>query len=71
MGGAQDDPRTGFDHWVSFKGQGTYEADGHVLNVNGRSVPRTKYMTDELTDYAVNWLRQQHTDKPFLLYLSN
>jgi N-acetylglucosamine-6-sulfatase len=42
------------------------------LNVNGRWVPQTKYITDELTDYAIDWLTGQHTgDKPWMLYLSH
>lgn len=71
MGGTSDAPRPGFDRWVSFRGQGTYAPERHSLNVNGDQVPRTKYMTDELTDYAVDWLNEQDVDKPFLLYLSH
>jgi N-acetylglucosamine-6-sulfatase len=71
MGGSSDAPRPGFDHWVSFRGQGTYAAGKQSLNVNGKQVPRTKYMTDELTDHAVEWLQGQTADKPFLLYLSH
>ncbi len=66
--GVDDSPRPGFDHWVSFKGQGTYlnpdiNADGRALKVNG-------YITDILSDYAVNFIRQPR-DKPFLLYLAH
>jgi N-acetylglucosamine-6-sulfatase len=71
MGGASDAPRPGFDHWVSFRGQGTYFPKGQSLNVNGQQVPRQKYMTDELTDYAVAWLVEQTQDQRFLLYLSH
>lgn len=73
MGGAHDDPRPGFDHWVSFRGQGNYLSPGpkYTLNVNGRRVPQRGYITDELTDYAVQWLEQQDGDKPFFLYLSH
>lgn len=71
MGGSSDAPRPGFDHWVSFRGQGTYAAGKQFLNVNGKQVPRQKYMTDELTDYAVQWLQGQTADQPFLLYLSH
>src|SRR3546814_9758447 len=28
-------------------------------------------ITDELTGYAVDWLKQQGNDKPFMLYLSH
>lgn len=71
MGGSSDEKRSGFNHWVSFKGQGTYAPEKQTLNVNGTHVPRTKYMTDELTDYATQWLNSRTTDKPFLLYLSH
>ena len=49
----------GFDHWVSFRGQGTYAPGKQTLNVNGRQVPRTKYMTDELTEYSTQWLNSR------------
>ncbi len=73
MGGASDDPRPGFDHWVSFRGQGHYRSPGprYTLNVNGERVPQRGYITDELTDYAVDWLGEIDHDKPFFLYLSH
>lgn len=74
MGIEGDDPQPGFDHWVSFRGQGEYYAPdkNYTLNVDGRRVPLTGYMTDELTDYAVAWLKQQRpAEKPFFLYLSH
>ncbi len=73
MGGAADDPRPGFDHWISFRGQGNYLPPGprYTLNVDGKRVPQKGYITDELTDYAVDWLKQQAGEKPFFLYLSH
>lgn len=83
MGGDIDDPQRGFDHWVAFKGQGTYWPDGHGttrevpqttydgFNVNGKRVEQRGYITDELTDYALDWLRQRDTEKPFFLYVSH
>jgi len=74
MGGTTDEPRPGFDHWVSFRGQGQYlppENRGWSLNVNGESVPQRGYITDELTDYAVDWLESRDSDRPFMLYLSH
>ncbi|MDG2222579.1 MAG: sulfatase [Rubripirellula sp.] len=71
MGGSSDAPRPGFDHWVSFRGQGTYAANKQSLNVNGKRVARTRYMTDELTDYATDWISSQASGKPFMLYLSH
>lgn len=73
MGGAHDDPRPGFDHWVSFRGQGNYLAPrpDYTLNVDGKRVPQKGYITDEMTDYAIDWLEKQSSDKPFFLYLSH
>ncbi len=71
MGGESDAPRQGFDHWVSFRGQGSYLPSRAGLNVNGESVPQQGYITDELTDYAVDWLKSLDTEKPFFLYLSH
>jgi len=73
MGGEHDAPRPGFDHWVSFRGQGHYFAPnpGYTLNVDGKRVPQKGYITDELTDYAVEWLESRPKDKPFFLYLSH
>ena len=68
MGHDSDEPRAGFDRWISFQGQGQYY-DG-VLNVDGKKVKATKHISDELTDYAVDWLKQER-DKPFFLYLSH
>ena len=67
MGHDHDDPRPGFDHWVSFAGQGDYFDP--TLNVNGQRGQVTGYTTDVLTDHALKWLNQKR-DKPFFLYLS-
>ena len=76
MGGLSDEPRPGFDHWVSFAGQGTYRPTdrfGNVamFNVNGERIPQRGYITDELTDYAIEWLDAARDAGPWLLYLSH
>lgn len=75
MGAHGDDPQPGFDHWVSFKGQGHYRpvnnGNQSWLNVNGEAVPQTDYITDELTDYAMTWLETVEQNAPFMLYLSH
>ena len=72
MGRANDAPRPGFDHWVSFKGQGVYyPVPGYRLNVNGQPQDQTGYITDELTDYALAWLDGRTAHRPFFLYLSH
>lgn len=78
MGDATDAPREGFDRWVSFAGQGFYYPvtgpGGRVnqLNVDGEHVDQSGYITDELTDYLIDWLEDgRDTDKPFFAYLSH
>jgi N-acetylglucosamine-6-sulfatase len=85
MGGESDSPQRGFDRWVSFRGQGEYWPDRRAtpaekqfagrprmqLNVDGQLVPQRGYITDELTDYALNWLKTLSKDQPFFLYLSH
>lgn len=71
MGHANADPRPGFDRWVSFPGQGRYVDP--VFNVDGERVQREGYMTDLLTEYATEWLREREgtSERPFCLYLSH
>jgi N-acetylglucosamine-6-sulfatase len=74
MGGEDDSPQPGFDRWVSFRGQGHYVAPGpdYTLNVDGKRVRQKGYITDELTDYALDWMKQQKpAERPFFLYLSH
>ncbi len=74
MGGHNDDPRPGFDYWVSFKGQGHYLPPNpkYTLNVNGERVKQDGYITPLLTRYAIDFLEQQKdSQKPFFLYLSH
>jgi N-acetylglucosamine-6-sulfatase len=71
MGPASDAPQPGFDRWVSFRGQGTYLPSPNGFNVDGTRVPQRGYITDELTDYALDWLKQRRADRPFFLYLSH
>ena len=72
MGDSGDKPQPGFDHWVSFRGQGQYLPTGNTLNVDGQNVPQKGYITTELTDYAIDWLKQRNAGgQPFFLYLSH
>ena len=66
--GTDDTPRPGFDRWVSFRGQGVYIDP--PINVDGKQVKATGYITDILTDHAVEFLKQPRT-KPFCLYLAH
>ncbi len=71
MGGDTDAPRPGFTHWESFKGQGVYY--NPTLNINGQQIAYSDstYITDLLTEHAVNWLEKRDSNKPFFLYLSH
>lgn len=71
MGGGSDAPQRGFGYWVSFTGQGTYLPSKDGLNVNGERVAQKGYITDELTDYALDFLEHRNKKKPFMLYLSH
>lgn len=71
MGGNFDDPQRGFDYWVSFKGQGSYLPEKNGLNVNGKHVVQKGYITDELTDYALDFIKNHKKNKPFMLYLAH
>ncbi|MEX2260560.1 MAG: sulfatase [Bryobacteraceae bacterium] len=66
--GNDDSPRPGFDHWVSFRGQG--ECIDPDLNINGKEVSSRGYITDILTGHAVNFLERPR-QKPFCLYLAH
>ena len=68
MGRTSSDPRPGFNKWVSFRGQGDYYDP--VLNIDGEEGKVKGYVTDLLTDYALEWLKKDR-DKPFFLYLSH
>jgi N-acetylglucosamine-6-sulfatase len=70
MGNDSDEPRPGFDKWVSFRGQGEYRDP--VLNVDGERKKTRGYVTDILTDMALNWLESERDpQKPFFLMLSH
>jgi N-acetylglucosamine-6-sulfatase len=66
--GNDDSPRPGFDRWISFKGQGSYL--NPEFNIDGRSVRPSGYITDILSNHAVEFIKRRHR-KPFLLYLAH
>ena len=70
MGHASDEPRPGFDKWISFRGQGVYF--NPTFNIDGKRVKRQGHVSDLLTDYALDWLESDcDSGKPFMLYLSH
>jgi len=71
MGEHNSNPRPGFDYWASFKGQGNYW--NSVFNVNGTNdIPQdSTYVTHAITNYAMDFLENRDTTKPFFLYISH
>jgi N-acetylglucosamine-6-sulfatase len=66
--GLDDSRRPGFDHWISFKGQGIYLDP--VVNIDGRQRQLDGHMTDWLNRRALDFVNRPHR-KPFMLYLSH
>ncbi|MEO0473234.1 MAG: sulfatase [Bacteroidota bacterium] len=71
MGSHKADPRPGFDHWLSFRGQGEYY--NPTFNINGEEVTYqdSAYNADLLTQHALDWLDGRKKKKPFFMYLSH
>ncbi len=68
MGLFHDNPRPGFDYWLSFKDQGVYFDP--PMNENGREFKAKGYMTDILNEAALKWL-DENGSSPFCMYLSH
>lgn len=64
----QQPERPGFNHYVTFRGQGSYYDPN--LDINGTLSKYSSYLTDILTDHAVEWLKQNRT-APFLMYFGH
>jgi len=68
MGGKSDAPHPAFDRWVSFPGQGNYL--NQTLTVDGAKVPGEGYLSDVLTDHAVQFIEGAGAS-PFCLFLAH
>jgi len=66
MGEKNDDPRKGFDYFVTHKGQGKYFDTEFNFNGKERKVV-PGYYTTVVTDMAIDWLKQDRNDKPWCL----
>jgi N-acetylglucosamine-6-sulfatase len=67
MGEANDEHRSGFDHWASHKGQGKYY--GTEFNINGKRQTIDGYYTHIVTNLATEWLKTAR--RPFSLELGH
>ena len=63
------DNATGFDFWSILPGQGDY-FDPHLIEM-GKHIQRSGYVTDVLTDMALQFLEARPKNKPFCLLLQN
>ena len=68
MGEDNDEPRAGFDYWMSHKGQGNYFDT--TFNINGKRELLPGYITPRITEKAVEWIRKPR-DKPFCLVMGH
>lgn len=56
---------TGFDYWKILPGQGIYYQPDFIEN--GVRKTETGYVTDLTTEFAIDWLNQRDTSKPFCI----
>ncbi|MFM8414806.1 MAG: sulfatase [Planctomycetota bacterium] len=70
MGEGNDEPRPGFDWFVSHKGQGKYFDTEWNFNGERREVV-PGYYTTVVTDFCLDWLKRQPAGKPWALCLGH
>ncbi len=68
LGRESEVPDAAFGFWAAFRGQGTYFDP--LLNVNGERTPTSGYVTDILTNYAIDFVKKRR-ERPFFLLLSH
>ncbi len=70
MGENNDEPRPGFDYFVTHRGQGKYFDT--EFNINGeRRETKSGYYTTVVTDMALDWLQRDHGGKPWMMILGH
>jgi arylsulfatase A-like enzyme len=70
MGEKNDNPRPGFDYFVTHKGQGKYFDTEFNFNGKGRRIVEG-YYTTVVTDIATEWISERMGDKPWLLMVGH
>jgi len=70
MGEDNDEPRPGFDYFVTHKGQGKYYDTEFNINGERREVKKG-YYTHVVTEMAKEWLGKDHGDKPWCLMIGH
>jgi len=79
MGGGNPHPRPGWSRWIGFRGQGRYHYPGpetlHPLDRgfswDGTMKPTEGYVTDLLTDHAVDYVQSHGSGAPFCLVVAH
>ena len=56
---------TGFDYWNVLPGQGLYRDP--VFIAMGKETKHEGYVTDIITDFAIDWVKNRDKSKPFYL----
>jgi N-acetylglucosamine-6-sulfatase len=70
MGENNDQPRPGFNWFVTHKGQGKYfDTEWNVNGAGGKVIPG--YYTHTVTEMAEEWLKRDHGGKPWLLMVGH
>jgi N-acetylglucosamine-6-sulfatase len=70
MGEDNDQPRAGFNFFASHKGQGKYfDTEWNVNGTGSKKIPG--YYTHVVTDMALDWLKRDHKNKPWLLMIGH
>lgn len=70
MGENNDQPRPGFNWFVTHKGQGKYfDTEWNVNGAGGKVIPG--YYTHTVTELAEEWLKRDHSGKPWLLMVGH
>ena len=59
---------TGFDRWEILPGQGVYH-DPVLYTATGEKTYSGRYVTDVITDLAIDFIRERPKDRPFFLML--
>lgn len=77
MGARNPHPRPGWSRWVGFRGQGRYHYPGEGepldrgFSFDGELREVKGYVTDLLTDLAVDYLKSRDGSKPFVMVLAH
>lgn len=79
MGGHTPEPRPGWSTWMSFRGQGQYHYPGgprvppydRGMDFDGRFQQMDGYVTDFLTELAVDWLAKRTSTRPFCMVVGH